>query len=179
MSESNNSRKSFFNIFFSIALQRLLMCGIFFTDTYFLSLTSDEAVSGVGSAVVLLISLLSMISVIAMVGVSFLSIAEGENNNRKFITISGVLIWLSIGMAIIFTLLQYFLSEKISNWIGLTPEASDAFLSYLFYMLPICIIDSLYSNFSSILMAKKTVKVYRILLRYYLYLILYSTLLFY
>ncbi len=158
MFESKDSKQSFFNIFSSIILQRALMCGIFFTDTYFLSLTSDEAVSGVGTAVIFLVSLLSMISVVAMVGVSFLSIAAGEKSDCKFMTISGVLIWLSIAIAFIFTLLQYFLSFNISNWVGLTSKASEAFLSYLFYMLPICIIDAFYSNFSSILLAKKNSK---------------------
>ncbi|WP_010520512.1 hypothetical protein [Aquimarina agarivorans] len=140
MGKSKIAEKSFFINFFSITLQRALMCGIFFTDTYFLSFSSDEAVSGVGAAVIFLVSLLSMITVIAMVGVSFLSIASGEKNYEKFITISGVLIWLSIAMAVVFTLLQYFLSLKISNWAGLTTKASGAFFklfilyaSYLYY----------------------------------------------
>jgi Na+-driven multidrug efflux pump len=149
---------SFLHLAGLVFVQRALVIASMTTDTFFLSKVSDEAVSGVGLATTLMLSLIATLNVIAMSGTSLLSFSYGTGNKREADGIFRVMMWVSAAAALVLMCVQLAVGPHIGGWVGLSPAAAAACSTYLIYMAPLFLLDAVFNSLSALLTASKRVR---------------------
>lgn len=149
---------SFLRVTALILAQRTLVIASMTTDTFFLSRVSDAAVSGVGLATTLMLSLITILNVIAMSGTSLLSFAYGKGRTKEAEEIFPIMVWISVAAALILMSVQLALAPRIGAWVGLDAASATACETYLVYMAPLFLLDAAFNSLSALLTASKRVR---------------------